>query len=86
MAIALTGYFGGQMKDVATRDLAVDQAQHPGTPAFRSQAWKERESVSVHIIYCFHYHIQFLTRPVGESTRQICLFCLNSETKVKKEH
>ena len=54
VAIALRGYFGAQVKDEATRDCAVSQAQHPGTPAYRLQVWKESESVSVHIVYCVH--------------------------------
>ena len=74
MAIALRGYFGAQVKDEATRDCAVSQAQHPGTPAYRLQLWKESESVSVHIVYCGHKYIQFWVRPLSEICRQIRLF------------
>ena len=74
VAIALRGYFGAQVKDEATRDCAVGQAEHPGTPALRLKVWKESESASVHTVYCFHYHNQFWMRPVGESSRQICFF------------
>ena len=50
VAIALRGYFGAQVKDEATRDCAVGQAEHPGTPAFGLQVWNESESAPVHTV------------------------------------
>ena len=62
----------GQVSDEATRDL----------PKF--VIFCESESFLCTLSIVYHYHMQFLKRPVGESTRKD-MFFFHSEIKADKE-
>ena len=87
MAISLAGYFEGASERRGHQRLAI--VCRFFLFSFFLFLWRKKVKVKSESFLCtlsivYHYHMQFLKRPVGESTRKD-MFFFYSEIKADKE-